>query len=312
MNRLSRAVYLAAIVVSCAFWAQDSLARELVDRIVAVVNAQIITLSELNEFIAKQSPRSQASDAVSKMLDQLIDTTLIDQESMRLGIVITEDDIDIAIDGVRDRFGMNAEQLTVALKEQNLTPEQFREQWRTQLLTTRLMSSILGTSIAITDEEIDEKYEEEFGLIDPEVETHLAHILIRIEGTEEEALERASSIAELARSGKDFGKLSQEHSDDPISAEKGGDLGFWKQGELSAPLEVAIAGVEPGTIVGPVKSDQGFHIIKVLEKQETGRMSIDEEERAKIKETLYQVKVKETLKKWVKELRTESHIERKI
>lgn len=312
MNRLSRTICLAAIVVSCAFWAQDSFARKLVDRVVAVVNTQIITLSELNEFIAKQGPLSQSPEAMSQMLDQLIDTTLVDQESKRLGIVITEDDISIAIDGVKERFGMNDEQLVVALKEQNLTPEQFREQWRTQLLTTRLMSSILGTSIAVTDEEINEKYEEKFGLIDPEVKTHLAHILIRIEGTEEEALERASGIAELARSGKDFGKLSQEHSDDALSAEKGGDLGFWKKGELSAPLEEAITGVEQGTIVGPVKSDQGFHIIKVLERLETGRMSIDPEERAKIKEILYQAKVKETLKKWVKELRTESHIERKI
>lgn len=313
-RKLLGAMIPLLVLALCAVPVRSASAGTVIDRIAAIVNDDIITMWELRQFADTIRADIEDPAVLDSTLSQLIDRTLITQEAARLDISVTEAEVDIAIEGVKARFSMTMEQLEVALKEQSLTPEMFREQWRTQILTSRLMSRIVGGSIAVTDGEIREAYEAEHGAVETVSRTRISHILIRAVDEDEQALAlaRAQEMMQMAESGEDFDYLSKEYSDDSLSAEQGGDLGFWMPGDLAEPLEAAIAGAEVGSVVGPVKTTQGYHIIKITDIEDTGELGMEPGLAEQIKEKIYQGKVQKALATWITALKEKSFIENKI
>ncbi len=302
----------AALVVAVALAAQPTTTGAvLVDRVVAVVNGDVITLSELRDEMKRIHKEPGDPREESAVLRDMIEQRLIEQEAEKQGVTVTEKDIDLAIEGVKIRFKMDDEALGKALKEQGVTMAEFREQWRRQLLNQKLMRRVIGGSIAVTDDEIRKEYELKYGTLAPERETRLSHILVKIGSSEDEARQKALEILERARKGESFSKLAKEFSDDPVSASKGGDLGYFKPGDLAPPLEEAVAEAKVGEIVGPVRSAAGFHIMKVTDIKRT-ESSIDPTTREQIREELYQKKVKKALEEWVSQIRKKAYVEVKL
>jgi len=126
----------------------------------------------------------------------------------------------------------------------------------------------LRRQMPVDDEELRAYYDDHLDEFVEEEQAHAAHILIRVPAdadadTEAEAELRARGVAQIARSGADFAALAEKHSDDPGSRDRGGDLGWFGRGRMVPEFDDAVFNAKPGDIVGPVKSQFGYHIIKV-------------------------------------------------
>lgn len=340
MNR-TKNVFITVLCVIASLGASIAAAgaRETVDRVVAIVNEDIITLSELRELALSINPTSTEAIDENAVLQQMIEQKLLEQQADKMGIKVTEAELDASIKQVQQKFGLNDQQMQEVLKKQNLTPESFREQWRLQTLSNKLLESQLKNKIVITEEEVQDYYVKNYGGSAPESaetvsadtqgggeEVKIAHILISANTPDAE--KKAEEVADMAKSGKDFGELAKEYSEDKLSADNGGDLGYFKKGDLIEMLEVAVDSTPVGGITGPVESPAGYHVIKVLERTGTEKaekdkgsdsekdsgkvMAIDEDTRKEITEILYKQKAEAQLKTWLDKIKQEAYIEVKL
>lgn len=288
-----------------------SYATEVIDRIVAIVNDDIITLSDFNKYIVSL-PKQTVEINKDQALNDLVEQMILTQEAAKLGITVTDAEIDRSIENVKGRLDMSDEQMNEMLTKQNLTTEQFRNQWRLQILSGKLVSTLVKGRIAVTDEEIKDLYKQYYGEIENADEVEIAHILISFDASEEQqALQKANKVAELAKSGSNFSKLVSEYSDDTFSKDKEGVLGYFKKGELVSELEDVVSVTEVGKTSGPVKTISGFHIIKVLDRKTLDESSVDQY-REQLRQEIYKQKVTEELEKYIDGIRENAYIEIKL
>ncbi len=288
-----------------------SYATEVIDRIVAIVNDDIITLSDFNKYIVSL-PKQTVEINKDQALNDLVEQMILTQEAAKLGITVTDAEIDRSIESVKGKLDMSDEQMNEMLTKQNLTTEQFRNQWRLQILSGKLVSTLVKGRIAVTDEEIKDLYKQYYGEIENADEVEIAHILISFDASEEQqALQKANKVAELAKSGSNFSKLVSEYSDDTFSKDKEGVLGYFKKGELVSELEDVVSVTEVGKTSGPVKTISGFHIIKVLDRKTLDESSVDQY-REQLRQEIYKQKVTEELEKYIDGIRENAYIEIKL
>lgn len=288
-----------------------SYATEVIDRIVAIVNDDIITLSDFNKYIVSL-PKQTVEINKDQALNDLVEQMILTQEAAKLGITVTDAEIDRSIENVKGRLDMSDEQMNEMLNKQNLTTEQFRNQWRLQILSGKLVSTLVKGRIAVTDEEIKDLYRQYYGEIENADEVEIAHILISFDASEEQqALQKANKVAELAKSGSNFSKLVSEYSDDTFSKDKEGVLGYFNKGELVSELEDVVSVTEVGKTSGPVKTISGFHIIKVLDRNTLDESSVDQY-REQLRQEIYKQKVTEELEKYIAGIRENAYIEIKL
>ena len=288
-----------------------SYATEVIDRIVAIVNDDIITLSDFNKYIVSL-PVQTVEINKDQALNDLVEQMILTQEAAKLGITVTDAEIDRSIENVKGRLDMSDEQMNEMLTKQNLTTEQFRNQWRLQILSGKLVSTLVKGRIAVTDEEIKDLYKQYYGEIENADEVEIAHILISFDASEEQqALQKANKVAELAKSGSNFSKLVLEYSDDTFSKDKEGMLGYFKKGELVSELEDVVSVTEVGKTSGPVKTISGFHIIKVLDRKTLDESSVDQY-REQLRQEIYKQKVTKELEKYIDGIRENAYIEIKL
>jgi len=288
-----------------------SYATEVIDRIVAIVNDDIITLSDFNKYIVSL-PKQTVEINKDQALNDLVEQMILTQEAAKLGITVTDAEIDRSIENVKGRLDMSDEQMNEMLNKQNLTTEQFRNQWRLQILSGKLVSTLVKGRIAVTDEEIKDLYKQYYGEIENADEVEIAHILISFDASEEQqALQKANKVAELAKSGSNFSKLVSEYSDDTFSKDKEGVLGYFNKGELVSELEDVVSVTEVGKTSGPVKTISGFHIIKVLDRNTLDESSLDQY-REQLRQEIYKQKVTEELEKYIAGIRENAYIEIKL
>jgi len=175
----------------------------------------------------------------------------------------------------------------------------FMEQNEMVLLINELQSSIID-SVEVSDAEIEEYYNNNKARFTVEEQVQASHILVEDEATAKEILDKLNS-------GSDYAELAKEYSIDG-SASRGGNLGFFPRGRMVKPFEEAAFALEVGEISGIVKTDFGYHIIMVTDRQEAGTISL-EESRDNIRDTLLHQKQMETLRNYLIELRENAVVE---
>ena len=175
----------------------------------------------------------------------------------------------------------------------------FMEQNEMVLLINELQSSIID-SVEVSDAEIEEYYNNNKAEFTVEEQVQASHILVEDEATAKEILDKLNS-------GSDYAELAKEYSIDG-SASRGGNLGFFPRGRMVKPFEEAAFALEVGEISGIVKTDFGYHIIMVTDRQEAGTISL-EESRDNIRDTLLHQKQMETLRNYLIELRENAVVE---
>lgn len=196
---------------------------------------------------------------------------------------VTDEELDAKFNEVKEQLGANFE---MALMQYNMTEESFKDSLKLDLLVEKAATA----DMEVTDEEVQEYYDN----YKPQIKAR--HILVEDEAT-------AKEVKAKLDDGGDFAELAKEYSQDPGSAEEGGELGWFGPGRMVQPFEEAAYALDVNEISEPVKSDNGFHIIQVTEKEEKKPL---EDMRAEIE---YEVKVSkidntmmsETLQKELKE-----------
>ncbi|HWO76164.1 MAG TPA: peptidylprolyl isomerase [Bacillus sp. (in: firmicutes)] len=255
---------------------------------VATVNGNEISEEELNDLLMNQYGAST--------LDSLINDKVIQLESEKQNVTVTDEEIDEELKIFIDSYG-GEESFNTALESSGITLDMVTSDIKTYLLTKKLMAS----DIEITEEEMQTYFEENKDMFAQAEQVQASHILVEDEAT-------AQEVKEKLEAGEDFAALAKEYSTDTASAEAGGDLGFFGKGEMAEPFEEAAFSLEVNQISDPVKTEHGFHIIKVTDKQEAKEANY-EESKEKIKDTLFDEKMNAQYTTWLENLKADYEIE---
>lgn len=249
-----------------------------VDRIVAVVNSEIITAVELQERVRqavhqlqKQGTPLPSREVLEKqLLDQLIMEKAQLQLARESGIQVDDATLARAIDRIAENNKLAMPAFREALKRDGISWETFRDAIRREIMLTRLREREINSKIVVTDAEVDNFIKNNPSATQSE-EYHVAHILLRVpEGANErqfkELVARAQEIEQRLHSGDDFAKLAATYSNTP-DALNGGDLG-WRGADRLPPLYLdAVTKLQPGEVSQILRSAAGLHIVKLLEKR---------------------------------------------
>jgi peptidyl-prolyl cis-trans isomerase C len=276
---------------------------------VAVFEGGEVTLGEVQRF-AKQSGLGELSpgDPQYEAMIQQIMPTLVGFEIAKAyaqehGITASEHEVDQQVEMIKDRIsqqaqaqGMNVgrqEAFQQALKQNNLTEEQLREQLREQLPVQKVQERVVGNP-EVSQEEIKQFYEQNKEGQFTTLEQRCArHILFNKDQKKE-----AEEVKSQLENGGDFAELAKKYSQDPGSAEKGGDLGCLGRGETVPSFDKAIFNAKEGEIVGPVETEFGYHVIEVTDIRQRSTQPLSEVE-AQIRGQLSADKQAEEFRGWV-------------
>ena len=295
---------------------------EVVDRIIAYVNDDIITLSELNErtnaFEAarRQNPflreEEQSLENIRhNMLDLLINERLAAQEISRLKISVSDEDVDGAIARIIRENRLTQETLEAKLRQDGKTIEDLREQIKAGLQQKKLVNREVSSKTVITDEMIQAYYEDHIEEFQRKERWRIQDIYLPFTPTdtpEERTYLRkvAKQILERLRTEGDFTSLAKRYSQGP-GAEAGGDLGFFSKGELEPVLEAAIEALKPGEVSPDIETTRGIHIIKLTEVDKSPAKPLEEVE-GTIRDLLYRREVDFRYREWLSGLRERSYV----
>ena len=267
------------ITVSCLFAALLTIlsanagVAKIVDKIVAQVNDEIITLSELEQAMKyfKGNPGSPApaeNEAFRKqMLDMLIDRKLAKAEAKRYGLTVPDKDLQKALEDIRKKNGFADDAaLSQALTKDGMTMEQLRMQITEQIQQDRLMALTIKDLPKVPEADIKRFYEENFKT--PENRVHVKVITLPVPpeanaAQQEEVRATAEKVLTEAQKGEDFDKLIKAYSK-TIPNTPSGDLGFLRQADLDPKFFEFLANLKQNEVV-PLKTPQGFQIIKLIE-----------------------------------------------
>jgi peptidyl-prolyl cis-trans isomerase SurA len=251
----------------------------LVDRIAAVVNKEVITLSELNEAVAgaQRQLRRQGTQAPEREVleRQMLERLILDKAQLQLardtGIRVDELQLDRAVQRVAQNNSLTLADFRRALERDGVVFEAFREELREQIVVNRLREREVDDKIQVNDTEIDLFLEEMKTRPAERVDYNLAHILVRVPeqaSPERVAAARAKADKALAeaRAGRDFGQLAAAYSDAP-DALQGGALGWREQDRLPELFSSALQAMGPRDVSEVLRSPAGFHVLKVIERR---------------------------------------------
>ncbi|MBI9088214.1 MAG: SurA N-terminal domain-containing protein [Desulfobacterium sp.] len=284
---------------------------EVVDRIVAIVNDDIITLIELNKailpYVQKVESAGYSEEKKAKilfklrsdMLSRMVDRKLTDQEVGKLRLTVTDKEVDGAIERLKQAQMMTQEDLIKALEQDGIDFAEYREKIRQEILRPKLINYSVKSKVIVTDGDISDYYEAHAVDYAGVKEYHLFNILV----TQEHLLD---TLRTRLADGDDFKALAREFSEAP-NAGDGGDLGVFRMETLSDQLKAVIAGLEQGEHTDVIPTDQGFQIF-FLESLLAPQGQTLDQVKDEISKKLYDEIVEEKFGSWLDSLRENSYI----
>ena len=288
------------------------MAARLSDRIVAVVNTDLIMLSELQSEVAaeeKQLEQRYRGEELQRRLRQaqysvltrMIERKLQLQLAKTKGVEVTDDEVNRAVQELR-RQGE-------AVNESNPNEKRLL---REQLLLLKVVDREVRSGIMISEAELQRYYERHISRFMLPEEYRISQIYIRPRPGQDrrEARARADSVLASLRQGADFADLVLRYSDGP-EATRGGNLGYIRQGELLPEIERALATIQLGGVAGPIETADGFHLIRLDEKKPP-QFRPFEEVKTEIQGLVYQQKSEDVYQFWLADLKSRAFVEIKF
>jgi peptidyl-prolyl cis-trans isomerase SurA len=318
-ERMRSIVRLGFAVVCLLVWS-GSVRAESLDRIVAVVNGDVILYSELQEQVralVRTAPDLKMDDPALKnkvereLLQEMIRNRLADQEIRRLKIVVTPREVDEAVDAIKQENRFTDAQFQYVIQQQGQTLDQFRQGIKKEMERSRLVERVLKSKTIVTPEQVDAYLKsEESGLGE---KRRLAILFLPYpEGASapkiEEIDKQARDVMSRLKGGADFSNLAKEYSKGP-AAEDGGDLGYIPKDELSPQIEMATRRLKPGEITDLLKTPAGCFILKVIDIRREKPDNVDTTAREKAQRQLLQIEMNRKFQDWVRDLESRAFIQ---
>jgi len=287
--------------------------------VLAHVNGEDVTKGDLDRAVQALEaraggpvPAEQRDQVVRGVLDQLIGYKVLVQETRARKVAVPDADVDARIGQIRGQFPSEAE-FTQMLTQRNLTLEQVKSDARQDMAIAKLIEDEIASKVAVKPEQVTDFYAKNPDQFKQGESVRASHILISVPkgadaATKAQARDKAEQVLKEVKGGGDFAALAKQHSADPGSAAKGGDLGFFQQGQMVGPFNDAAFSLAPCAISDLVETDFGFHIIKVAEKKE-GRTIPLEEVRPQVEQYLERLNRQEQTETFVNGLKAKGKIE---
>jgi len=321
MKQLKRIASLILLFTGGILLFHPSVSGEICNRVVAIVNDEVVTLYELDTMIqlltgtpSKQLKNKSEEIYIKtrqKVLDDLVDQKIVLEKIKELKIEVTAKEVDQAIERVKADNQFTQEDLLAELKEQGNNYESYRKSIKEELERIQLINYEVKSKIILREEEIEEYYNTHRDEFTSEGRVRLALIFLKQEDpadkNEARALyQKAQEILSMIKDGKNFANLARKLSNGP-GASEGGDLGVFKMAELNPEMAEIIKDLSAGEVSKPIIRPSGIKIIKVEEKDGGGEKSL-EQVRNSIQTILYRKELDKKYSAWIKELRKKAYI----
>jgi parvulin-like peptidyl-prolyl isomerase len=285
---------------------------------VATFEGGEVTEGEVQQF-AEQSglgeldPGSpEYETAVQQVMPQLVGIEIAKTYAEEEGITVSDEEVDKEIEGIERQVGEQArasgqdlsdqEAFDEALKQNQISEDELRQDLRENLPVQQVQERVAGNAEP-SDEEIQKFYDEnKTAQFTQPAQRCVRHILFN-----KDQQQKAEEVRAQLQDGGDFAALAKENSQDPGSAEKGGDLGCLGKGETVPPFEEAAFAAETGEVVGPVETEFGYHIIEVTEIREEQTQPLDEVE-TQITDQLAATQQEEEFTKWIEDQKQQRNV----
>ncbi|MFH0996012.1 MAG: SurA N-terminal domain-containing protein [Pseudomonadota bacterium] len=301
----------------------SAIGAEVIDRIVAVVNNDLISLEDLNiqakPYLEKINAMGYSPDKQRQMvfkvrediLNQMIDQKLTDQEIARYKITASDKEVDNTIERIKQANSLTDETLRQALSKEGVTLEEYRKKTKEHILRSSLVNREIKSKIVITKEDIKAYYDSHPDLYGFEEKYHLANVMIKFSeysdaAVKMQAYQKMRDILQELKAGKSINEVIQTFSDKTAQVQ-GGELGTFSLSSLDPKIREALKEMQPGQYSGIIETDYGPQIFRLLDKVKTTSKSL-EDATAEIENKLYKDVVDQKFSKWLEELRSRSHI----
>jgi len=302
-------VLIATIVLSFA---------EVMDKIVVIVNDEIITQGELDKLLSGVYRRNsmkytdaelalKMDEARRNLLGTLIQDRLLLSEAKRRNIEVEPKEVQERLNEARQRFS-SEEEFEAALVHDNLTLSELEKSYKERIMRDKVIDMQTRGRISVSPKEVVDFYNDNKEGFTEGEKIRLYSILIRTsdERPKEKSLELAKTILSRLEEGGDFTSLATEYSNGPY-ASAGGDMGWVRQGELMAKINDVVFNLNDNEISGILETRLGFHIFKVKEKVLPRALEFHEVKN-RIEEILYSQKTSEKLYAWIEKLKEDAYI----
>jgi peptidyl-prolyl cis-trans isomerase SurA len=316
------------------FLAQSGTGAMTVERIVAIVNNEIITLSEVNEEVllaglgiegskarglegSKDPHASKSPEPLDpftrERLKKMIDKRLQLQIARKAGISVSQEDIKGVIEDIKRKNSITSdEEFSGTLEKEHLTLETYTAQIRDQLILMKLINREVRSKVVVRGEDLRDYYNNHRALFAFPSEIKISQILIPLpkaapETVVEDLRKKASRLVEEIKAGGDFFDTAKRYKG-TIEGIAAADLGFFRKGDLMPSLERTADSLRPGEISDPIETQAGIHIIR-LDERGSVRYKPFEGATKEIEEAVYQEKYDEVLAVWLKEIRDGAHVD---
>ncbi|NYE09205.1 foldase protein PrsA [Bacillus niacini] len=261
------------------------------DKAVAKVDGKAINKDELYDVMVEQYGAAT--------VEQLIADKIVASEAKKEKVTITDKELNEEVDKLKESYG-GEEVFNQMLESNNTTVDALKDDLKNYLTIRKL----LEPQIKITDEELQTYFDENKDSFGEAEQVKASHILVADEAT-------ANEIKQKLADGADFAELAKEYSTDEGTKENGGELGFFAKGTMVTEFDDVAFTLPVNEISDPVKTDYGYHIIKVEEKKEAKEANFDDSKK-EIKETLIQQKMETEYSTWLEEKKKDYDIENSL
>lgn len=279
---------IAVLIIAIGIFLSSAISK---DKAIAKINGEAISKNELYDVMVEQYGAAT--------VEQLIADKIVASEAKKEKITITDEELNEEVDKLKESYG-GEEVFDQMLASNNTTLEVLKEDLKNYLTLRKLIEP----QIEITDDELKAYFDENKDTLGQEEQVKASHILV-----EDEAI--AKEIKQKLADGADFAELAKEYSTDEGSKDNGGELGFFPRGTMVTEFEDVAFALPVNQISEPVKSDYGYHIIKVEEKKEAKEANYDDS-KASIKETLIEQKIETEYSVWLEEKKKDYDIENSL
>ncbi|MCE9624593.1 MAG: SurA N-terminal domain-containing protein [Deltaproteobacteria bacterium] len=298
----------------------SALKAEVVDKVVAVVNDEPITLYEVDKLMASNMDEIKKAEGASikkekftdyrnQALEKLIGDRLIDIQMNQMKISVTEEDVQKALTNIMQRNNFTKDQLVQQLSQKGMSYDQYLVDLKSQLKKVKFMGAVIAPRVKVTDADLDEFFAEHNDKFGNFQSVQLSQIIIPVSATADgvelsAAQAKAQDVYQKAKGGANMEDLAKKYSSTPQLAVPA----IYQVSQLAPQLAEVVGDMKPGEVAQPVRSEMGLQIVKLVERKTLAGEEY-QSVREQIREKVFEAKVQEELDKYVNELKTKNYVQ---
>ena len=288
---------------------------EVVDRVAAVVNEDIITLSEvyafgasyIDEVVQARGPSARQA-AEAEVLERLLERRLVSQEMTALKLDLVDQDVDRSISDIAERNGMEIDDLRKEVERSGMAWDQYRSELEENLRDMKFAQTVLRPRVNVTEDELRDAWLRTTPAAPASARIQALVLSIppgASEADREAVIAKARALREQARAGADFAELSKANDQGPFG-EQAGEMGVFKPGELVDALDNVVVNAPVGDVSEPIVIGDGVYLLRVAERL-TGANDF-EARRDEVAEQVFQARLEDEKQRWYQEARRRAAI----